>query len=271
VFARASAAALGVGLFAFTASAAAEPVVPSCTPVASSGNDSCVTLKVAPSNAPAAFGTSSASLGVRSRTLFTQPGNTAQGGETKTVTLQFDNDFALNPAAVPGNCSYAEVASATIPEAYAACGPGGENAYLSPPGTISGRASTAPPSNYGACAMVFKGPTLNQVILYLRATLAASSHPNCTSPANSSPGDLTVTLPGTIANAGVAGYGKKLTISNIDALQVPLDDFYATIKRGTYFQARCPAGTSPWKLRGIFAYSGSGQAADTTNTTQGCT
>jgi hypothetical protein len=266
----ASAAALGVGLFAFTGSAAAEPVVPTCTPVASAGNDSCVSLKVTPGNAPTTFG--NAQLGVRTRTTFDAPGDTANGGEAKTVTLLFDNDFQFNTGTVAGNCALADVANKTIAQAYAACGPAGKNAYLSPANTISGRGSSAPPSNFGVCTMVFKGPTANQVILYGRVAAVANSNPTCTTPAASTPGNVTVTLTGTIANAGVAGYGKKLTISNIDSLALPLDDFYATINRGAYFKAQCPAGASPWKLRGTFLYSGNGGGgSDTINKTQACT
>jgi hypothetical protein len=264
----ASAAALGVGLFAFTGSAAAEPVVPSCTPVASTGNKSCVTLKITPSNAPTGFGP--VALAARTRTTYAVPGNKPQGGFAKTVTLLFDNDITVNPAAVSGNCQVADVANKTIPQAYAACGPAGKNAYLAPANTISGRASTAPPSNFGACTLLFKGPTTNQIVLYARVTTVANSNPTCTTPAGSSAGNVAVTLTGTIAAAGVAGYGKKLTVPNIDGLTLPLDDFYATVNRGSYAQARCPAGTSPWKLRGIFVYSGSGQATDTVNATQAC-
>jgi len=267
-FVLASAAAFGVGLIAYAASAAAEPVVPACTYVNSTGNKSCLKLLVAPANAPAGFG--NAQLGVRTRTLYAVPGNKPQGGYAKTVTLFFDNDFAINTAAGGGNCLTSDVANKTIPQAYAACGPAGKNAYLSPANTISGRASTAPVSNYGACTLVFKGPTASQVLLYARVTLVANSNPTCSTPSGSSPGNVTVTLVGTIAPANLAGYGKKLTVPNIDSLTLPLDDFYATVKRGSYFQARCPAGVSPWKLRGIFGYSGAGQPADTINTTQAC-
>jgi hypothetical protein len=265
----ASAAALGVGIFAFTGSAAAEPVIPTCTPVASTGNDSCVTLKVSPSNAPTSFG--NVALGARTRTVYTFPGNKPSGGFAKTVTLLFDNDIKVNTGAVAGNCQVADVANKTIPQAYAACGPAGKNAYLAPAGTISGRASTAPPSNFGGCVLIFKGPASNQILLYTRVTTTANSNPTCSTPSGSSAGNVSVTLTGTIASAGVAGYGQKLTVPNIDSLTLPLDDFYGTVNRGSYAQARCPAGTSPWKLRGIFVYSGSGQATDTVNKTQACT
>jgi hypothetical protein len=275
-FILALAAAFGVSLIAYAGSAAAEPVVPACTPAASSGNDSCVKLMVAPSNAPGSFGTSSASLGVRTHTNYISPGNTAQGGKTATVTLYFDNDFAINPSAGgANNCLPSDVANKTVQQAYAACGPAGKNTYLSPAGTISGRASTAPASNFGGCTMVFKGPTASQVLLYARISTTVNSNPNCTSPSAASAGNVTISLTGTIAPANLAGYGKKLTVPNIASLALPLDDFYATLKRGTFFQARCPAGVSPWKLRGIFAYSGTqpnnGGPADTVNTTQACT
>jgi len=276
-FILASAAAFAVGLIAYAASAAAEPVVPACIPAASTGNDSCVKLLVTPSNAPGAF-SGSQSLGVRTHTNYVSPGNVSSGGKAKTVTLLFDNDFKVNTAAGgANNCLSSDVANKTVAQAYAACGPAGKNTYLSPAGTISGRASTAPPSNFGACTMVFKGPAANQVLLFARVTTVANSNPNCGSVSTASPGNVTVTLTGTIAASGVAGYGQKLTVPNIDSLALPLDDFYATVKRGTnpgYFQARCPAGTTPWKLRGIFAYSGPagnpGGPTDTVNKTQAC-
>jgi hypothetical protein len=268
-----SAAAFAVGLFAYAATAAAEPVVPNCAYVASSGNKSCGRVAVAPSNAPAGFANSQ--LGVRVKTLFAQPNNKAQGGFTSTVNLLFDNDFAINTAAGGGNCLSADIANKTIPQAYAACGPAGKNAYLSPPNTLSGRSSTAPPSNYGGCTMIFKGPTTNQVLIYARVTLTANSNPTCTTIAGSSAGNFTAVLTGSIAPAGVAGYGKKLVVSGISGLALPLDDFYATLKRGSYFQARCPAGASPWKMRSTFAYSGTqpnaGGPPDTVLATQPCT
>jgi len=274
-----SAAAFAVGLIAYVSLAAAEPVVPACAygaghvGGADTANKSCDKLLVAPSNAPTGFANSQ--LGVRVRTLFVQPGNVNGGGKTSAVTLLFDNDFAINTAAGGGNCLTADVANKTIPQAYAACGPAGKNAYLSPPNTISGRASTAPPSNWGACTMVFKGPTANQVLLYARVSLVANSNPTCTTIAGSSAGNTTVTLVGTISPAGVAGYGKKLAVPGIANLAVPLDDFYATIKRGSFFQAKCPAGASPWKMQSKFVYSGTqpnaGGPPDTYNTTQPCT
>jgi len=258
-----SAAACGVGLLAYAASAAA--VVPACTPANSTGNKSGVGMSVSPNNPHNVFPASS-TLTARTCTTYQFPGNKPQGGFAKTVTLLFDSDFAINQAAVANNCQTADVANKTIPAAYAACGPAGKNTYLSPPGTISGKASTAPPSNFGACTMVFRGPTTNQILLYARVFTTPNSNPTCTT--SNGAGNVTVTLVGTIANAGVAGFGKKLTVPNIDSLTLPLDNFYATVKRGSWFRAKCSA--TPWQLRGTFVYSGSGQPTDVANTTQPC-
>jgi hypothetical protein len=264
-----SAAACGVGLLAYAASAAA--AVPTCTPANSTGNKSGVGMSVTPNNPHNVFPPGGSTLTARTCTTYQFPGNKPQGGFAKTVTLFFDSDFAINQAAVTNNCLASDVANKNIPDAYAACGPAGKNTYLSPPLTTnttptSGKASTAPASNFGACTMVFRGPTTNQVLLYARVFTTPNSNPTCNK-ANTA-GNVTVTLVGTIANAGVAGFGKKLTVPNIDSLTLPLDNFYATVKRGTWFKAKCSA--TPWQMRGTFAYSGAGQATDTANTTQPC-
>ena len=106
------------------------------------------------------------------------------------------------------------------------------------------------------------------VILYTRVTLIANGTANCASPATNGSGNSTVLLTGVIAPAGVAGFGKKLTVPGIDALPLPLDDFTALLKRGSYFRAKCSA--TPWHVRGTFAYSGTGQASDVSNPTEAC-
>ena len=210
---------------------------------------------------------------MHTHTNYADPGNKPQGGFTKTVTLLFDNDFAITPGTVP-TCTTAQLSGKTIAQAWSTCGPGAgaaHNAYLSPASAVSGRASTAPASNFTGCTLVFRGPNSggnSTVILYTRVTLVANGTANCAAPATNTSGNTTVLLQGTIAPAGVAGFGKKLAIPGIDALPLPLDDFTALLKRGNYFKAKCSA--TPWKVRGTFAYSGAGQAADTSNATQTC-
>lgn len=223
--------------------------------------------KITPSNLPKTTRVP-ITLFTHTHTNYAHPGNKTQGGFAKTVTVMYDDDGTINLTGVP-RCAVTDVANKTIAQAYAACGPAGKNAYMSPAGTISGRASTAPPSNFGGCTMVFNGPGANQVLLYTRVTTVPNSNPSCTTSNNG--GNVTVTLIGTISNAGVADFGKKLTVPNIDQLTLPLDDFTATVKRGSVFTARCNDANRILNIRGIFAYSGTGQPPDTVNSTQTCT
>jgi len=270
VFTLATAAAVAVGFIAFAASAAAAP--PPCNPgTSATDNKSCVNFQVLPSNpGPVA---DPSSLFVHTHTNYAHPGNKAQGGFAKTVTLLFDSDFTITPGTTP-KCTTAQLSGKNIAQAWSTCGPTSgatHNAYLSPATAVSGRTSTAPPSNFNGCTLVFNGPTVNgnpTVILYARVTLVANGTANCNNPASNTSGNTTVLLTGTIAPAGVAGFGKKLTVPGIDALPLPLDDFTALLKRGSYFKAKCSA--SPWHVRGTFAYSGTGQAADVSNPTQAC-
>jgi hypothetical protein len=280
----ASAAAFGVGLIAFTGSAGA--VVPSCTPPTTTTNDSCVKLNVTPANPG---GTAKAArLFVRTHTNFEDPGNTAAGGEAKTVTLDFDNDFALNQGAVAGTCSEAEVAGKTIAQAYNVCGPPAgstNNAYLSTQigltgfgcntathPCVSGQANAAPGIN--ACTLAFKGPAVSGVptiTLFARAPIPASgTGQSCDdSPTTLTSGTSTVVLSGKITTSPLAGFGKRLTVPNIDTKSpLPLIDFYAYVKRSNYFTAKCSA--SPWRMRVNWVYSGTGQAPDTFVASQAC-
>ena len=267
-FTLATAAAFAVGFVAFAASAAADP--PACNPgTSATDNKSCVNFQVLPSNPGATADPSS--LFVHTHTNYAHPGNKAQGGFAKTVTLLLDSDYTITAGTIP-KCTTAQLSGKNISQAWATCGPTSgatHNAYLSPATAVSGKTSTAPPSNFPGCTLVFNGPTVGgnpTVILYARVTLAATA--NCAAPASNTSGNTTVLLQGTIAPAGVAGFGKKLAIPGIDALPLPLDDFTALLKRGTYFKAKC-SGT-PWHVRGTFAYSGTGQAADVSNPTQAC-
>jgi len=271
-FVLASAAACGVGIMAFASSASAIP--PLCVPAApnpTAGNQSCVRGQILPTNLPATL--ANVSLYTQVATRYLNPGNRNQGGFAKEVTVYYDNDGTITPGTIP-NCTVADVANKTIPQAYAACGPAGKNAYLSPPGTVSGKASTAPiagTGNFGGCVLVFKGPTANQVVLYTWVFTTLNSNPSCTT--SNGGGNVTVTLVGTISNAGVAGFGKKLVTPLPSGITLPLDEFHATVKRGSYVQARCPAGASPLKVRARFVYSVSTAPyqPDTANHSAPCT
>jgi hypothetical protein len=268
----ATAAACTAGLLAFTGSASAISFCIPPAPNPTAGNQSCVNGAITP-NTGLGSTFKNASLYTHVATRYLHPGNKPQGGFTKSVSVLYDSDGKITPGTIP-KCTTAQLSGKNISQAWNTCGPGAgaaHNAYLSPATAVSGRASTAPPSNFNGCTLVFRGPTVGAnttVLLYTRITLVANGTANCNNPAANTSGNTTIVLTGTIAPAGVAGFGKKLVTAGIDSLPLPLDDFYATIQRGSYIQAKCSA--SPLNIRGIFQYSGSGQATDTSNFTQPC-
>ena len=208
---------------------------------------------------------------VHTHTTYTHPGDKAHGGFAKTVTLLFDNDFKFNTTAIP-KCAGTFTSGTTLKQAYAACGPNGGASKNALVGT--GTASTAPGSNFPGCVAAFNGqpsggnPT---IVLFTRVTLAVNGTANCANPGNNTSGNTSLTLKGTLTNAGVADFGKKLTVPNIDTAPLPLDDFTTTIQRGNYVQGRCFDANKTWNMRTTFAYSGTGEAADTVNPIQHCT
>ena len=231
--------------------------------------------KITPSKLPATT-FKQASLFVHTGTTYTSPGDKAHGGFAKTVTLLFDDDGKISTTGIP-QCAGTFTSGTTLKQAWAACGPAAgasKNAYLSPTTGVSGRASTAPPSNFNGCVLAFNGKPSNgnpTIVLFTRVTLAVNGTANCANPANNTSGNTSLTLKGTITNAGVADFGKKLTVPNIDTAPLPLDDFTTTVKRGNYITARCHDANKILNIRGTFAYSGTGEAPDTVNSTEHCT
>jgi hypothetical protein len=263
----ASAAALGVSLFAFTASAAAAPpVVPTCTPKASTGSDSCVVGRYTASDGSVGTALEAARLGVRVRSVFS-PAN----HETSSVTLRFDDDAALNLTGIP-TCPAASVVGKNIAAAWAACGPGGgatKNAFLSTGlgANVSGIGSTVPPGNFIACTMIFKGADNNHLTIYARAPVSSATT-GCNNPATNTAGTTTVVFTGTLTHeAATSPYDVRLTVPNTQAANPALDDFYATVKRTTAFRAKC---VSPMRMLGFWDYTATGDANDTKLATDPC-
>ena len=159
-FVLASVAAFAVGFIAFAASAAADP--PACNPGTSpTDNKSCVNFQVLPNNPHNVA--KPASLFVHTHTNYAHPGNKPQGGFAKTVTL---TGSTTTSTSTPGGAvrrggrgEQDDRAGVCGVRAGAGTPP---NVYLSPTNTITGRASTAPASNFGGCTLVFKGPTASQ-------------------------------------------------------------------------------------------------------------
>jgi hypothetical protein len=204
----------------------------------------------------------SGTLFAHTHTDFAHPGDKAQGGFPKTVTLLFDNDFKFNTSGVP-QCAGSFSSNTTLAQAYSAC----KSSLIG-----TGTASTAPNANLPGCVLAFNGkPSGGAPTIVLFTRVFPTSPADCSSPSTNSGGFTSVTISGTLTNAGVADYGKKLTVANLDQLSLSLDDFTAKIHKGNYVQGRCFDSNKTWNYRGTFAYSGTGQATDTVNATQTCT
>ena len=163
----ASAGALGVGLTAFPASSAAlPPAMPTCTPKASTGSDSCVkgTINAVDGSLGAAYET--IFLGTRVRSVFSPASS-----ESTKVIIRYDDDGKINLATVP-DVHRRDAGRGHHPGGLGPVrsGPGGSNAYLSPPGNVSGIASTVG-AGIDVCTMLFKGVDNKHVTLYARAPI----------------------------------------------------------------------------------------------------
>ena len=250
-----SAAALGVGFFAFTGSAAAAPpVVPTCTFPVTAGSDSCATLRTTANAAPIGSTLEPIKLGVRVRSQFTPTTS-----ETTSVKLQFDENIALNLAGIP-SCPTSELVNKNVSEAWEQCGPGADgnpasegNAYLSTGlgNNVSGIGSTIPLSGGAvACTMVFKGADNNHVTIYARAPANTSG---CENPSTNTGGTTTVLFTGTLTQQPASSpYGWTLTVPNTQTADPALDDYYATTSRGSAFRAKCE---NPLKIQATFTYT----------------
>lgn len=221
------------------------------------GNVSSVNFKFSPNTGLSKTNFKAGSIFVHTHTNYKNPGNRTLGGFVHRVQLYFDNDFKFTTSGVP-KCTKSFASTTTMKQAMAAC---------STAKVGSGRASTAPPSNFAGCVLAFNGPLKNNhptLKLFTRVTFASTA--DCSNPATNTKGNTSVTLTGELKPANKTGFGKMLDVNNVDNATLPLDDFTTTVKRGNYVAARCSA--SPWKMQVKFTYS-DGQA-DTVNPTYPC-
>jgi hypothetical protein len=269
-----SAAALGVGLIAFPASsAAAPPVVPSCTPPATAGSDSCATLRTTANAAPIGSTLEPIKLGVRVRSSFNPTTS-----ETTSVKLQFDENIALNLSGIP-SCPSSELVNKNLAQAWEQCGPGADgnpssegNAYLSTGlgSNVSGIGSTIPFSGGAvACTMIFKGADNTHVTIYARAPANTSG---CDNPATNTGGTTTVLFTGNLTHQAASSiYDWTLTVPNTQTADPALDDFYATLSRGTAFRAKCVTRSpSAHRMQGTWDYTAVGDANDNFTAVHAC-
>jgi hypothetical protein len=252
-----SAAALGVGLIALPASsAAAPPVVPTCAFPATAGSDSCDTFRVTAFDGSLGGTTENVGLGVRVRSRF-EPSTS----ETTSVDLSFDNDVTLNLTGIAA-CPSSELTGKNIAQAWEQCGPGADgspasegNAYLSTGlgAQVSGIASTVP-NGGGAigCTMIFKGADNNHVTLFARAPVVDATT-GCNNPATNTGGSTTVLFTGSITRQATSSpYDYTLNVPNTQAANPALDDYYATVVRGSVYRAKCE---NPLKIQAVFDYT----------------
>ena len=222
-------------------------------------NVSTATFKVTPNTGLSKTTFKNASLNVHTHTTFLHPGDKANGGFVKDVKLYFDSDLKFNTTAVPA-CNK-NLANTTEKQAMALCGT-----------ALVGKGTAQATSTAGAtipgCVIAFNGPKngAGQPTLILHSRFVIN--PPCPNPSTSTDGSVDAILTGTLSNAGVAGFGKKLDVPNIDTQPLPLKDFVTTVQKLSYVQARCSA--TPLQMRTVFTYSGTGQSPDTVNATQAC-
>ena len=123
---------------------------------------------------------------VHTHTNYTHPGDKAQGGFAKTVTLLFDNDFKFNTTAIP-KCA-GDVHQRDDPEAGLGClrpdAGASKNALVG-----TGTASTAPARTSPGCVLAFNGkPSGGNPTIVLFTRGAAPNASNCANPATNTGG-----------------------------------------------------------------------------------
>jgi hypothetical protein len=263
-----------VGLIAFPASsAAAPPVVPSCTFPVTTGSDSCGTIRTNANVAPIGSTLEPIKLGVRVRSQFSPTTS-----ETTSVKLQFDEQIALNLTGIP-SCPASELVNKNVAQAWEQCGPGADgnpssegNAYLSTGlgSNVSGIGSTIPLSGGAvACTMIFKGADNTHVTIYARAPANTTG---CNNPATNTGGTTTVLFTGALTHQATSSiYDWTLTVPNTQTADPALDDFYATIARGNAIRARCASRTpSAHRMLGTWDYTATGDANDNHTSVHAC-
>ena len=218
-------------------------------------------------------------LDIQTASFYAHPNQPVQGGKIANVALLFDNDVAVNLAGIPSCVNHGFTSSTTIAQAWERCGPGADgpgevNAYLSPPGAVSGTISTSPPSNFPGCNLVFK-QSATQILLFAKATFVPNGTANCSNPATNNTGNTTVLLTGTLSTQtpAIADYKTKLNVPVPVSVPLALDNFKSTINRAAAFQGRCRDTNKLMNLRGTFTYSDSQteQPPDTVVKTFPCT
>jgi hypothetical protein len=110
--------------------------------------------------------------------------------------------------------------------------------------------------------MIFKGADNTHLTVYAAGPVSSATT-GCNNPATNTAGAPGIWTAALTRQPAASPYDWTLTIPGLNSA-AGLDDFYATVRRGAAFRARCPAGTSPHKMRVTWDYTATGDANDTT-------
>ena len=247
-------------------------MVPSCTPPATSGSDSCGTLRTTAIAAPIGSTLEPIKLGVRVRSIFSPTTS-----ETTKVKLQFDENIALNLSGIP-SCPASELVNKNLAQAWEQCGPGADgspasegNAYLSTGWAQRQRDRVDDPERRGRSRL---HDDLQGGRQHPRDDLRAGTgeHSGCNNPATNTGGTTTVLFTGTLTHQPASSiYDWTLTVPNTQTADPALDDFYATITRGSAFRAKCVTrNPSAHRMLGTWDYTAVGDANDNHTSVHAC-
>ena len=171
--------------------------------------------------------------------------------QTNRAQLNFDDDFKVNPNAVP-KCAKSKVSGTlSMAAAMSRCG-----SALIGKGTAKAKAG---PSTIHACVLAFNGKPQNghpTVLLFTRAQSAPPFTINCSDPRHNHHGNANVLLQGVFRKSPLGGdYGRLLDFNNITQNSpFPLTDFNVTAGRRNYVSARCHDTNHRWNLKTKFSY-----------------
>ncbi len=118
--------------------------------------------------------------------------------------------------------------------------------------------------------MLFKGADNLHMTIYWRWPVQ-SAETSCNNPATNNAGSASLLFTGTLTQLPeTSAYGWVLEVPNFHTSNPPVDDLYGTLGRGSAFQAKCPAGTSPFLMRAEWDYTVGGDLNDVRGATDPC-
>ncbi len=175
------------------------------------------------------------------------------------IRIYVDNDFKLNPGAVP-TCNLSQVAGQNMSQAMNSCGDAKVNLGV---GKTSRFLPGGPFAEIPGCVLIFNGKPSggNPVVgVYVREFFpwAYPNGADCSNPSSNTNGSASFALAGQLKDAtgsfaGVGDFNKMIDIDNIPHT-LRISELRFTIKRDSYFQARCHDSNRIQNIRAEFTY-----------------